>query len=561
MINSSGKSAYDELFSENPLQDGQRVKKSSRPCARSAEGDFGSGHMYRYVGNDPTNAVDPTGMDAVFGSGQSGGGFGALQAMPVNLSPHYDTPITAGTALPAYPGEVSFSPNSPTASTEVLSAPSAPAISNFDQGLLDSTEYVYDNAASAPSVVASPSVIANPYAPVRYATGAVVQQNLNGAWRVSSDGTSGTLTLSSGEAYQFKNPSNVGWIMTTPIDQVQPLQNLALLNMPLGKPIYYSSDNWRNDLENADLPTLAATLAYYQSETTKSIIAEDGNAESNALNVEDVQKQISIYQGASFDWGYSSTEQWIAHSTLDDAEYLQPFLGKQVVRQTQYASAVLGALGFQTSPPPSSQADIDARLTNAGVTSPSQSSLVYWAGPQGDNTGMAFNLMGAAAPIFGLNPIDPAGRGINESYTLGEGNAPSTTGLQARFTQGSQGELQSAFANIEPGDIGNGTPTTVAARDLAQSLGNATDDAGHAIGNNLGGPGDADSGNIFPQDPSVNRGAYRQFEQQIAGRVQNGDQVYVRVVPQYTPGATRPSQIVYQVRINGVTTTRVFPNQ
>ena len=50
------------------------------------------------------------------------------------------------------------------------------------------------------------------------------------------------------------------------------------------------------------------------------------------------------------------------------------------------------------------------------------------------------------------------------------------------------------------------------------------------------------------------------FEQQVARLVEAGDEVYVRVVPKYAPGATRPSSIVYQVRVNGVTTTRVFLN-
>lgn len=142
-----------------------------------------------------------------------------------------------------------------------------------------------------------------------------------------------------------------------------------------------------------------------------------------------------------------------------------------------------------------------------------------------------------------------------------ETGAGKDLGLSARFRQGSQGQLESAFAKVEPKDIGTGSSTTPAARTLAKRLGNTTDEAGHAIGKNLGGPGGATSGNIFPQVPSVNRGALAQFEQQIARRVQAGDQVYVRVVPRYAPGATRPYEIAYQVRVNGVTTTRVFPNR
>ena len=140
-------------------------------------------------------------------------------------------------------------------------------------------------------------------------------------------------------------------------------------------------------------------------------------------------------------------------------------------------------------------------------------------------------------------------------------NAVESTGPAAvRIRDGSAGELESAFAKIQPGNIGQGTGTDAASRQLARSFGNATDDAGHAVGRNLGGLGDATSGNIFPQVPSVNRGAFRQFEQQIARRATAGDEVFVRVVPRYQNGATRPYEILYQVRINGRTASRTFAN-
>jgi hypothetical protein len=120
-------------------------------------------------------------------------------------------------------------------------------------------------------------------------------------------------------------------------------------------------------------------------------------------------------------------------------------------------------------------------------------------------------------------------------------------GPDRNWRNGSEGELQSAFAEIEPKHIGQGTPTTEASRDLARTLGNETDDAGHAIGRNLGGRGGARSGNIFPQAPSVNRGDFRQFEQEIAEEVQAGKKAFVRIKPRYTGGSTRPYEILYQV--------------
>ena len=69
-----------------------------------------------------------------------------------------------------------------------------------------------------------------------------------------------------------------------------------------------------------------------------------------------------------------------------------------------------------------------------------------------------------------------------------------------RFRAGPQGELESAFAKVSPEDLGTGTPTTEAARTLAERLGQVGDDAGHAM-TNLGGPGGARSGNIFLKAP------------------------------------------------------------
>jgi RHS repeat-associated protein len=132
--------------------------------------------------------------------------------------------------------------------------------------------------------------------------------------------------------------------------------------------------------------------------------------------------------------------------------------------------------------------------------------------------------------------------------------------LQPSFSHGEQGQLLAAYAKIEPYHIGTGTPTTDAARSFARSLGFPTDDAGHAIGNNLGGLGGATSGNIFPQAPSVNRGAFAQFEQQVARQVLAGNEVYTGIIPQYAEGATRPYSITYQVSVNGTLTTRIFPN-
>lgn len=133
-------------------------------------------------------------------------------------------------------------------------------------------------------------------------------------------------------------------------------------------------------------------------------------------------------------------------------------------------------------------------------------------------------------------------------------------GVVARVREGASGELRSTIAHITRANLRGGTGTTRAARAFARRLGRKSDDAGHAIARRLGGSGGARSGNIFPQSPHINRGQFRDWERTVAGMVEEHGSVVVRVVPRYLPGSTRPHQILYQVRANGRTFTRLFGN-
>lgn len=125
----------------------------------------------------------------------------------------------------------------------------------------------------------------------------------------------------------------------------------------------------------------------------------------------------------------------------------------------------------------------------------------------------------------------------------------------------SQGRVRSAIAHITPADIGTGTATNTATRQAARSLGNSTDDAGHLIGRLLGGPGGKRSGNFFAQNPHINRGQFAQLEQRVADFVRNGDDVWIRVTPQYAGSGTRATGVLYQVRVNGNTIiSQLFAN-
>ncbi len=127
-----------------------------------------------------------------------------------------------------------------------------------------------------------------------------------------------------------------------------------------------------------------------------------------------------------------------------------------------------------------------------------------------------------------------------------------------KYKYNENGSLKSVTAKIRQSDLGTGSGTNESSRKFARQMGCAKDDAGHAAGSRLGGSGG--KGNIFPQTPSVNRGKFRDFENQVAREVEKGKSVVIRVVPDYGVSATRPDSVLYQARIDGVTHTRRFDN-
>jgi hypothetical protein len=111
-----------------------------------------------------------------------------------------------------------------------------------------------------------------------------------------------------------------------------------------------------------------------------------------------------------------------------------------------------------------------------------------------------------------------------------------------------KGRIEQIEATIDPADLGTGTDTNPNSRAFARRLGQSTDDAGHARGNQLGGRGGVRDGNIFPQNPHINRGIYRQLEDEVANYVRStGASVDIRVTLQYhTPTDTRPYAVTYE---------------
>ncbi|AMP06164.1 RHS repeat-associated core domain-containing protein [Collimonas pratensis] len=120
--------------------------------------------------------------------------------------------------------------------------------------------------------------------------------------------------------------------------------------------------------------------------------------------------------------------------------------------------------------------------------------------------------------------------------------------------------IESATATITPADIKKGSNTNDTSRKWARSLGCSHDDAGHVVGNQLGGRGGKKY--VFPQALGVNRGAFAQWESGIAEQVKAGNvNADISVKLNYKDAvSTRPHEIVYSYTINGQTRSKTFMN-
>lgn len=84
------------------------------------------------------------------------------------------------------------------------------------------------------------------------------------------------------------------------------------------------------------------------------------------------------------------------------------------------------------------------------------------------------------------------------------------------------------------------------------------DDRGHLIGDQFDGSNGLE--NMVPQDASINRNDFKNFENELAKEVKDGKEVYVKVEPIYDGDSRRPTAIVVTYSIDGEESVRVFPN-
>jgi hypothetical protein len=156
-------------------------------------------------------------------------------------------------------------------------------------------------------------------------------------------------------------------------------------------------------------------------------------------------------------------------------------------------------------------------------------------------------------PVSGPNYLTEGGGDVGTYYYSLHNNIPVVT---------------SAFVSISINNMDKGTDTTTCTQNYARSLdddGIQDCDAGHILAHRLGGPGNQPI-NIFPQDLSVNRGAYAQYEDSIYTCITSKGALYANLswIFSYNSNMnTKPISVKYDVNYQGgscLSQTKTFTN-
>ncbi len=128
--------------------------------------------------------------------------------------------------------------------------------------------------------------------------------------------------------------------------------------------------------------------------------------------------------------------------------------------------------------------------------------------------------------------------------------------------------IKSARVRIGINNMNKGTDTTTCTQNYARSLDDDSlknCDAGHILANRLGGPGNQPI-NIIPQNSSINRGAYAQFEDSIYDCITFMGAEYAELSWSFdylSNTKTKPNSIKYDVKYTGgscVSCSKIFTN-
>lgn len=118
--------------------------------------------------------------------------------------------------------------------------------------------------------------------------------------------------------------------------------------------------------------------------------------------------------------------------------------------------------------------------------------------------------------------------------------------------------ITSAEGQLHMKDREGRLPIKDTLEDIGKGYEKGGDDRGHLIGDQFDGSNGLE--NMIPQDASINRNDFKDFECELAKEVKDGKAVEVQIEPIYEGESKRPESIVVTYSIEGETDIRIFPN-
>ena len=126
-----------------------------------------------------------------------------------------------------------------------------------------------------------------------------------------------------------------------------------------------------------------------------------------------------------------------------------------------------------------------------------------------------------------------------------------------KYTTDDRGRIIKAEGKLHLKNHDGKLPIKDSIEDISKGDHKSTDDRGHIIADQFGGSNGLE--NMIPQDASINRGAYKTFEQELAKEVKSGKNVSVNIEPVYDGDSHRPSALAVTYGVDGKESVRIFP--
>ena len=126
------------------------------------------------------------------------------------------------------------------------------------------------------------------------------------------------------------------------------------------------------------------------------------------------------------------------------------------------------------------------------------------------------------------------------------------------YTTDDQGRITSAEGKLHLKTRSSRLPIKDSIENIGKGDQLPGDDRGHLIGDQFDGSNGLE--NMIPQNSDVNQKDFRNFENELAGEVKNGNEVYYKIEPIYEGTSNRPDALIVSYSINGEEYIKFFPN-